>query len=292
RCPELILVAPQPARYRTVSRQLHAIYRRFTSPDRIEMLGLDAAFLDITARTRRGTSSPEEIARRLKFMLSAELNLTASLGVATSKLVAQIAGSSRQPDGLVLVTPDSEADFLAPLPATSLPGLGPNTLRQLQGVGIRTLGELAGFETSRLVAMLGSAGGILQRWAEGRDRAPVEGRRPAQTISAEVTFERPTIERAEIDRTLKRLIIGLCQRLQADGVQARTAAIKTRLADSQLVTRQISRHQPSDDAELLFRLSTAALDRIRLTGRPVLLLGVGLSGLEYPKPDFQLPLFD
>src|SRR5712691_1919798 len=222
RCPQLSVVPPAHSRYREASRQVHVILRRFTSPERIEAVALDEAYLDVTARTRHGTSAPEDVARRIKYGIHTEVGLTASVGVATSKLVAKIAGSSRKPDGLVLVQPGGEADFLAPLPIGAIPGLGPKTEDRLRLSGIRTVGDLATHETQRLMQVLGAGGAMLQRLAQGRDRSPVDGSRPARTISAEITFEHDVAERERLEDALRQLVERVADRLRADGVRART----------------------------------------------------------------------
>src|ERR1700694_3370416 len=183
-CPQLIVATPDGARYREASRLVHQIFRRFTSPELVEGIALDEAYLDVTARTRHGTSTADEVSRRVKFQIHTEVGLTASVGAATSKLVAKVASGTRKPDGLVLVPPGTEADFLAPLPVGVIPGLGPKTEDRLQAMGLRTVGALAGYETQRLVQALGTNGAVLQRLAQGRDRAPVDGSRPAKAISA------------------------------------------------------------------------------------------------------------
>src|SRR2546429_8659517 len=188
-CPQLIVVAPDGARYREASRLVHQIFRRFTSPELVEGVALDEAYLDVTARTRHGTSTTEEVARRIKFQVHTEVGLTASVGAATSKLVAKVASGTRKPDGLVLVLPGTESDFLAPLPVGVIPGLGPKTEERLRAMGLRTVGALAAYETQRLVQALGTNGAVLQRLAQGRDRAPVGGGRPAKTLSAETALE-------------------------------------------------------------------------------------------------------
>jgi DNA polymerase-4 len=291
RCPDLVVVPPQHARYREASRRVHTILRRFTSPEKIEPVGLDAAYLDVTVRTRHGTSTPEDVVRRIKYTVHSEVGLTASVGAATSKLVARAAASARRPDGLVLVPPGAEADFLAPLPVDVVPGLGPRTEERLRLIGIRTVGELATFETARLLQALGTSGAVLQRLAQGRDRSPVEGNRPAKTISAEVTYERSEADQSRLEETLRELVDRVCERLRADGMRARTVYVKARLTDSRLITRQISRPSATDDAGLLFRSARAGLARAHLQ-QGVSLLGVGLSGLEHPRADPQLSLFD
>jgi DNA polymerase-4 len=292
RCPQLEVVPPEHSRYREASRQVHAIFRRYASPERIEALALDEAYLDVTARTRHGTSSPEDVARRIKYAIHTEVGLTASVGVATSKLVAKVAGASRKPDGLVLVQPATEADFLAPLPIGVIPGLGPKTEERLRLMGVRTVGDLAKQETQRLIQALGPGGAMLQRLAEGRDRQPVDGSRPAKTLSAETTFEEDVTDLARLEQALRDLVERVTERLQADGVRARTVYVKLKLPDFRQVSRQVSRTSPTDDADAIFRAARTALEKSHVESRPVRLIGVGLSSLVHPQADLQLTLFD
>jgi DNA polymerase-4 len=292
RCPDLTVVRPELSRYRDASRQVHAIFRRFAAPERIEAVAFDEAYLDVTARTRHGTSSPEEVGRRIKYTVHIDVGLTASVGVATGKLVAKIAGASGKPDGLVLVQPGTEAEFLAPLPIGVIPGLGPKTEERLQLMGIRTVRDLANHETQRLMQVLGTSGALLQRLAQGRDRSPVEGSRPARTISAETTFEHDVTEQGRLEDALRQLVDRVIERLHADGVRARTVSVKLKLPDFRLVSRQVSRTSPTDDGDVIFRAARAALERSHPEARPVRLIGVGLSGLEHPRPDAQMTLFD
>jgi len=291
-CPQLTVVNPEGARYREASRLVHQIFRRFTSPELVEGIALDEAYLDVTARTRHGTTTAEEVARRIKFQIHTEVQLTASVGAATSKLVAKVASGTRKPDGLVLVPPDTEADFLAPLPVGVIPGLGPKTEERLRAMGVRTVGELAAYETQRLVQALGVGGAVLQRLAQGRDRSPVDGSKPAKTISAETTFETDVSDRGELEQALRELTDRVVERLQSEGVRARTIYVKLKLPDFRLVSRQVSRTSPTDDGDAIFRAARSALEKSHVETRPVRLIGVGLSGLEHPEPDLQLTLFD
>ncbi len=291
-CPQLTIVNPDGARYREASRLVHQIFRRFTSPELVEGVALDEAYLDITARTRHGTTTPEEVARRIKFQIHTEVQLTATVGAATSKLVAKVASGTRKPDGLVLVPPGTEADFLAPLPIGVIPGLGPKTEDRLRAMGVRTVGGLAVYETQRLVQTLGVGGAVLQRYAQGRDRSPVDGSKPAKTISAETTFDTDVSDRGQLEEALRELTGRVVERLQAEGVRARTIYVKLKLPDFKLVSRQVSRTSPTDDVDAIFRAARSALDKSHVETRPVRLIGVGLSGLEHPEPDLQLTLFD
>ena len=291
-CPNLVVVSTDPARYREASRQVHQILRRFTSPDLIEPVALDEAYMDLTVRSRRGAQSAEELARRIKLAIHAEVHLTASVGVSTSKLVAKIAGASRKPDSLVVVAPGEEADFLAPLAVSQMPGLGPRTEERLRLLGITSLGALAAYDTQRLVQVLGTSGAVLQRLAQGRDRNPVMGRRPAKTMSAEMTFEYDVTDAQQLDQALRELVQRIAGRLTGDGLSARTVYLKLKFADFRQVSRQLSRTGATSDAETIYRAARNALERSLPGGHPVRLIGVGVSGLVHPHPDRQLTLFD
>jgi DNA polymerase-4 len=159
-------------------------------------------------------------------------------------------------------------------------------------MGLRTVGELAAYETQRLVQALGVNGAVLQRFAQGRDRTPVDGSKPAKTISAETTFEQDVSDRGELEKALRDLTDRVVERLKADDVRARTIYVKLKLPDFKLVSRQVSRTSPTDDVETIFRAARSALEKSHVESRPVRLIGVGLSGLEHPQPDLQLALFD
>ena len=292
RCLELLVIAPEGARYREASRQVNAIFRRFAPPERVESIALDEAYIDVTARTRHGTTTPEEVARRIKYMIHTEVGLTASVGVSTSKMVAKVGSGSHKPDGLVVVPPETEADFLGPLPMGVIPGLGPKTDEKLRLMGLRTCADLAGYDAQRLVQALGTSGAVLQRMAQGRDRAPVDGSRPAKTISAETTFDQDVADRERLEEALRELVEKVTERLRAEGVQARTVYVKLKLPDFRLVSRQVSRTSPTDDPETIFRAARSALEKSHAESRPVRLIGVGLSGLVHPEPELQMTLFD
>jgi DNA polymerase-4 len=133
---------------------------------------------------------------------------------------------------------------------------------------------------------------VLQRFAQGRDRSPVDGSKPAKTISAETTFERDVSDRGELEKALRELTDRVVERLKADDVRARTIYVKLKLPDFRLVSRQVSRTSPTDDVETIFRAARSALEKSHVESRAVRLIGVGLSGLEHPEPDLQLTLFD
>ena len=145
-CPGGVFVRPRMERYVEVSRRIFAIFRDFTPL--VEPLSVDEAFLDVTG-CRRLFGPAEDIGRAIKDRISDEIGLTASVGVATCKLVAKVASDMRKPDGLVVVAPGDEAAFLAPLPVRRLWGVGPRMEERLAKLGVVTIGDLADIDPAR-----------------------------------------------------------------------------------------------------------------------------------------------
>jgi DNA polymerase IV len=186
-CPKGVYLSVDMEKYASVSKQVMAILRRFTNV--VEPVSIDEAFLDVTG-SARAFGSGEQIARRLKDEVRSELHLTASVGVATSKLVAKIASDLRKPDGLVVVAPGTEAEFLAPLPVRRLWGVGPKLEEQLAKLGVQTIGALAALEERALKRRLGSHGHDLLRLARGEDEREVLAEScQAKSLGQETTFD-------------------------------------------------------------------------------------------------------
>jgi DNA polymerase-4 len=140
RCPDGVFLPVDGRRYQQASREVMAILRRFTP--QVEPISIDEAFLDVTGSRPLFGDGPE-IAAAIKAAIRDDVGLTASVGVASTKLVAKIASDLQKPDGLVVVAPGDEAAFLAPLPISRLWGVGEKTAVALQDYGVRTIGDLA-----------------------------------------------------------------------------------------------------------------------------------------------------
>jgi len=283
-CPEGIFVPVDGAKYQAESRRVMTILRRFTS--RVEQVSIDEAFLDV-AGSEALFGPPEEIARRIKAAIHAETGLTASVGVATSKLVAKIGSDLRKPDGLVVVPAGEEAAFLAPLPVSRLWGVGPATTTALAELGVRTIGDLARMPPDALERRFGKHGVELIDGAHGIDRDPVHEPEAVKSVGHEHTFDRDTSDPEELERTLLGLADGVAWRLRGMGRRAGTVVVKVRDSGFRTVTRQAPLPEPTDLAEPIFQ-AALRLARPEMRGKRIRLLGV--TGTHLDEPD-QLGLF-
>jgi DNA polymerase-4 len=284
-CPEGIFLPVNGRRYQEVSREVMAILGRFTP--RLEPISIDEAFLDV-AGSEALFGSGEAIARSIKQAIRDEVQLTASVGVASSKLVAKIASELRKPDGLVVVAPGDEAAFLAPLPIWRLWGVGPQTRKVLADHGVATIGDLAALPEDVLFRRFGRQGPVLAARARGVDPSPVADAMDAKSVSHEHTFEADTRDRELIERTLLALSEGVAGRLRKGGIKAATIGVKVRDSDFATVSRQRTLAAPTDQTDEIYR-TALALARPEVRGIAVRLLGVAASGLTERE---QLALFE
>ena len=284
-CPEGIFLPVDGRKYQAVSREVMAILRRFTPL--VEPISIDEAFLDVTG-SQALFGDGETIARRVKAAIQDETELTASVGVATTKLVAKVGSDLRKPDGLVVVAPGDEATFLAPLPISRLWGVGVPTATALRDYGVTTIGDLAALDPEVLERRFGKFGSALAQRARGVDPDTVHGPADAKSIGHEHTFDVDTSDRDVIERTLLAMADGVSSRLRASGVKAGTVTVKIRDSSFRTITRQRTLPEPTDLTEPIW---TAAVELARPEVRGIRVRLVGVTASNLGSSD-QLSLFE
>jgi DNA polymerase IV len=270
-CPQAVIIPPTHGLYGAVSREVMAIFRAITP--QVEPLSLDEAFLDVSGALRRLGRSPAGIGELIRAQV-AELGITCSVGVASSKFIAKMASRSCKPDGLLVVPADGVLDFLHPLPVAALWGVGKQTGESLARLGLRTVGDIAQTPIGALERELGQAAAAhLSALAAGRDERRVVPGSQEKSIGAEETFASDVCDPEVIRRELLRLSGRTARGLRAAGCSARTIVVKLRLATFKTITRSRTLSEPTDVAQQIYatacELYAAALDdkaRLRLVG--------------------------
>jgi DNA polymerase-4 len=276
RCPDLVVLPVAIEDYAAVSRQVFQIFHQYTPA--VEPGSLDEAYLDVTG-TELLQGGPIAVARSSQWRLEAELNLPASVGVATSKTVAKIASDLRKPRGLVVVEPGTEEQFLAPLAVERLPGVGPRTTAKLRLVGVVTLGQLASASQPLLLEVVGPGAAELQRRARGCDRSAVQPPGLPKSISREETFARDVVDLGALRAESRLLSAAVGVRLRAAGLSAATVLVKLRFSDFQAWTRRTTLPAPIRADLEIAGVAETLLEAGWQPGRPIRLLGVGVEGL-------------
>ena len=290
RAPNAAYLIPRFGAYQAYSEVVMGLLHELTPL--VEPLSLDEAFLDVshlfaaadTASPRAGTERAREIAAGLRARITAETGLTASVGAASSKLVAKIASDADKPDGLVVIEPGAEQEWLDPLPVRALWGVGPATAERLRKIGATTVAELRSLTRQELVAVLGVASGAaLYAVARGQDDREVSPDRELKSVSVEDTFAEDLLDPATVAAEMDRLVTRLGSRLRKAGRSGRTISIKVRGHDFTTVSRSETTAGPTDDPAVIraaaHRMLPGAVAAATQTVPGVRLLGVGVSSL-------------
>jgi len=279
-CPQGIWRVPRMDRYVEKSKEVHAIFERYT--DQIEPLSLDEAFLDLTGSLQL-FGPAEEIAKRIKKEIRAETGLVISIGVAENKFLAKVASDLRKPDGLVVVPAGQKAaaEFLAPLPMSRLWGVGPKAAERLSTLGFVTVGDIARADLATLSRQIGAqAAEHLIALSQGRDDRDVERGGVPKSIGRENTFAKDLYDLNEMERELLSFADDVAAQLRAKRLYCATVTLKVRFGDFSRITRSETLDQPIDVAEPLYLCAVNMLrTRAGLNGRGVRLLGISASHL-------------
>jgi DNA polymerase-4 len=276
-CPGAVFLAPRGARYAEKSREVMAILESVTPL--VEQLSIDEAFLDV-AGVGRLLGTPEEVAAVIRRRVRAEAGLAISIGAASTKFLAKLVSDLAKPDGFLLVPPGTEREFLAPLPASRLWGVGPATLRKLERMGVRTIGDVAALDEQVLTAALGPAlGAHLHALACNDDPREIVTDRAAKSIGAEETFETDLRTRAACDHELVHLADKVCARTRQAEVVGRTLTLKIRFGNFETRTKARTFPTATDVSTVVLATAKELLDAFDV-GRGVRLLGLSLSQLQ------------
>lgn len=221
RCPQLTLVRGNMERYKTVSRQIQAIFLRYT--ELVEPLSLDEAYLDVSDCSLFHGSATL-IAEDIRRTVFRETGLTVSAGVAPNKFLAKIASDENKPNGLFVLSPDKIADFIATLPLRRIPGVGQKTAEKLAKLGLTHCHDIVAYDqepTTQMLALLlkhfGSLANTLIKRSQGIDERPVQQSRERKSIGVEQTLPKDLEQLEQVKNELLKLLPTLEQRLSQSG---------------------------------------------------------------------------
>ena len=184
-CPQAVYVQGRYHRYVELSRQIRSIFQIFSPV--VEPLSIDEAFLDLTGMEAL-VEDATTLGEKIKQVIRQQTGLTASVGIAPNKFLAKLASDLQKPDGLVIISQEEAADFIAPLPLSRVFGLGRRSVAALENLGLRTIGQLAACPVSLLQPVLGKQAEEIRNRARGLDDRPVVPDEQRKSLGKETTF--------------------------------------------------------------------------------------------------------
>ena len=279
-CPDAVVVEPRFQAYVDASRAVFDVFEDTTPV--VEGISIDEAFLDVGG-LRRIAGEPTEIAARLRIAVRERVGLAITVGVARTKFLAKVASAVGKPDGLLVVPPGGELDFLHPLPVERLWGVGRVTAEKLHQRGVYTVGEVAALDEAGLVSMLGRASGHhLHALAHNRDPRPVQGGRRRRSIGSQRAGGRGPRSPQQVDHDLAGLVDRIARRLRKADRVGRTVVLRLRFDDFGRITRSHTLDRPTASTAVILdtaRTLARGVDEL-ITARGLTLIGVAVANLD------------
>ena len=282
-CPNLIVVGHRHGVYGKYSTKVMTLLHEYTNV--LQQISVDEAWFDMTGFE----NDPHALGLEIQKRIAAEVHLPASIGIATSKLVAKVASSKAKPNGVLLISEGSEAAFLAPMSAGDLWGIGEATAKRLRQIGVLTIGDLQRASAASLQRAFGNQAESVIARAHGIDESAVTNDGQIKNISEENTFARDVADEHQLRNELLSQCDRVAARLRKHNLHARTVHLKLRWPDFSTITRQTTLTQPTQLSDALF----AAIEKLwRQNWKDrdyVRLIGVGVSSFSR---DQQITLLD
>lgn len=275
-CPELIFVHSRMKHYQAISKQVRAIFERYT--DIIEPVSIDEAFLDVT-ENKIGATTGLEIAKRIKKEIKEELGLIASAGVSYNKFLAKIASDYRKPDGLCVIHPNQAMDFIDRLPIEAFWGIGPATAKRFHSLGIDTAPQLRAMSLARLTDLFGKAGLTYYNFVRGIDDRKVTTHRERKSVGCEETFGRD-IRGEAITQALSEVADELVLRLNRRNFKGKRLTLKVRFPDFTTITRSYSGTEFLNTSAAISPIAKRLLESVAIPASGIRLLGLTVSKTE------------
>lgn len=285
-CPDAIWTHGHYDRYKEMSNKVMQIL--LDESPRLQQVSIDEAFLDVTPGSHVG-EHPVAIADRIRRRV-AELGVTCSVGVSTSKTVSKIASDMDKPNGLTVVYPGSEEAFLAPLPVGAMSGIGKRTKARLASLGVKTLSQLAQLDDVAAREVFGVNADSVRLRARGIDPVEVEADDEVKSVSNEETYAVDLRAKDEIETAVQNVAARVGRRLRRKGLAGRTVTLKVKYDDLTIHTARHTMPHASDDESQFGPIARDLLPSVWEQGTPVRLVGVAISGFE--EREEQLSLFD
>jgi len=276
-CPHAIMLPPRIRHYAEISREIHAIFARFTPL--IEPLSLDEAFLDVTGSLKL-FGSAEKIGRDIQQAIQNELGLAASIGIAPNKFIAKIASDIDKPNGFVCIQPEAVQSFLDPLSVERIWGVGRVTLKTFRQAGLHTIGDLRRLSKEQTLSLLGRHGDHFWQLAHGIDDRPVISEHEAKSISHETTFAEDIRDREILSAWLLDLTEQVMRRLRHKGLKGRTLHLKIRFDDFTTITRSHTLKNPTDITRIAWQTVRQLFVQHLPAAAAVRLIGMGIEGFD------------
>jgi len=284
KCPHLIFVKTDFARYKELSLKIREIFYQYT--DLVEPLSLDEAYLDVT-ENKKGNPSANDIAKEIRAKIYDQTGLRASAGISINKFIAKIASDMNKPNGQKTIHPEEVLDFLEKLPIKKFYGVGKVTAAKMHKLGIFVGNDLKQKTLEELVKLFGKSGTHYYNIVRGVHTSPVNPNRIRKSVAAERTFKENILSENVMLVQLEKIADELERRMLNIEAKGKTITLKIKYADFTQKTRSKTTPRFMQQKSEFFPVIEELLLREELAAA-VRLLGISFSNLNTERKETQI----
>ncbi|MDB5189517.1 MAG: nucleotidyltransferase/DNA polymerase protein [Parcubacteria group bacterium] len=289
-CPEAIIVASDYELYTLYSLRMYEIMRRYTPA--VEEYGIDECFGDLTGLRRTFHMSYEDIARKIKADLYRELDITFSVGLSCTKVLAKVGSKYQKPDGFTAIPLIGKDTFLANTEIGKIWGIGPNTTAFLQNHGIRTALDFTNKNEDWVKKYLNKP--IEEIWRELNGESVMdlvtEAKHTYYSIQKTRTFSPPSKEAGFLYSQLSKNVEGACAKARTHGLTATGFSFFLKSQEFRYRGADVKLSGPSNAPHEILHAMEPHFLKVFRAGTFYRASGVTLTGLHEAK-EVQLDLF-
>ncbi len=290
RCPNAVFLRGDRQRYSEASAQVMQILAQYSPL--VEQVSIDEAYVDISG-SERLLGEPRLLGQKIKEHIARALRLPLSVGIGPNRLIAKLASEHDKPDGLCVVNDDEVLDFLAPLPISALRGVGPRLQQKLRASHIHRVHELRTWSLKQLTQRFGdNTGHMLYRQARGQGSSELHPDEQRKQISNETTFQKDTEDTQILQQTLQKLAAEVGRKARRHALRGRVVHLKVRFSGFETHSRQRRLDQGINSDARIAAEAWSLYEQSGFGGRPLRLIGLGISDWSAQKKEGQLGLFD
>ncbi len=288
-CPDAVFITPNIEKYTKASKQIMTLMQELTPL--VEPLSIDEAFLDMSGTQKTHKAYPAQMLVRFAKKIEKQVGVSISIGLSHNKFLAKMASDLDKPKGFAIIGEKETVDFLAPMPVSSIYGVGKVFTKTLNDDGFFTIKDLQHQNKHDLRARYGEIGARLAHLSKGQDTRSIITNTKAKSISNETTFLTNISDINSLSTKLLELCEKVSERLKAKNLTADTITLKLRSADFKLRTRAKHLYLPTQLSHVMYENAYRLLE-LEIDGTAFRLIGIGMSGLKISNAQDPKDLFE
>ncbi len=230
--PQVVIVESDFSAITIFSKRMTNIVKKYAPV--VEEYSIDECFAELTNLYVSGKGDPIDVGMKIQKEIEQDLNISVSVGIGPTKVLAKLASNYNKPHGFTVITSENRVEHLADIAVGDVWGIGRRTAAFLEKVGVQTALQFAELSEKWVDVTLSKP--FLELWHElrGTSLLKVHTREDAElqkSISKTGTFTPPSRSPIYVFAELSKNIENACAKMRQEGLRGKRAVIFVKRQD-------------------------------------------------------------